>query len=154
MQEVADNPEDSYKGHGPAYTAECNRIGLALGLPPVRLAKQDRGDKDRPSCAQWPHNVRPEGYYLGAWPVPKPVVVEKEKTTFDCPKGGLKAAPVAFVHIEDLDIFLMGLILLRFGKEPTPKEWRDFLSPSRERFQSGELSLPAPEPATPVGGEV
>ena len=24
-------------------------------------------DKDLPSCAQWPHNVRPAGFYLGAY---------------------------------------------------------------------------------------
>jgi hypothetical protein len=30
-------------------------------------------DKDLPSCAQWPHNVRPAGFYLGAYkPDPGP----------------------------------------------------------------------------------
>src|SRR5262249_54286367 len=62
-----------YKGHGPVFAGECNRIGAALGLPRVRPAKARGKDGHLPSCAQWPHNVRPEGYYLGAYqpPVPK-----------------------------------------------------------------------------------
>jgi hypothetical protein len=66
QHEVEGRPERSYKGHGPAYAAACNRIGAALGLPPVRPAKCRGKDAHLPSCAQWPHNVRPPGYYLGA----------------------------------------------------------------------------------------
>jgi hypothetical protein len=64
--EVLQQPEASYKGHGPTFAGECNRIGEALGLPPVRPAKARGRDRDLPSCAFWPHNVRPAGYYLGA----------------------------------------------------------------------------------------
>jgi hypothetical protein len=65
-EEIIGKGEESYKGHGPVFAGECNRIGEALGLPPVRPAKARGGQKDLPSCAQWPHNVRPAGYYLGA----------------------------------------------------------------------------------------
>jgi hypothetical protein len=65
--EVLGNLELSYKGHGPVFAGECNRIGSALGLPPVRPAKARGPNKDLPSCAYWPHNVRPDGYYLGAY---------------------------------------------------------------------------------------
>ena len=42
-------------------------IGQKLGLPPVRASRNRGKDADLPSCAQWPHCVRPEGYYLGAY---------------------------------------------------------------------------------------
>ena len=49
-------------GHGPAFRDTCNRIGGALGLPPVKTSKARGPEKDLPSCAHWPFNVRPEGY--------------------------------------------------------------------------------------------
>jgi len=79
--EVLHDLEASYKGHGPQFAAECNRLGEILGLPPVRPAKARGKNKDMPSCAQWPHCVRPDGFYLGALedrkvkktkPAPKP----------------------------------------------------------------------------------
>src|SRR5262249_38701217 len=69
--EVHHNLEESYKGHGALFASECNRIGRALGLPPVRAAKARGKTRDLPSCAQWPHNVRPADYYLGALAVPQ-----------------------------------------------------------------------------------
>jgi hypothetical protein len=65
--ELTGKTEDSYHGHGPAFRDECNRIGKALGLPPVRTSKARGPEKDLPSCAHWPLNVRPEGYYRGAF---------------------------------------------------------------------------------------
>jgi hypothetical protein len=67
QHEVKGNLEPGYKGHGPLFAGRCNEIGAALGLPPVRPAKARGKDKDLPSCAQWPSNVRPEGYYMGAY---------------------------------------------------------------------------------------
>jgi hypothetical protein len=64
--EITGQIERGYHGHGPAFRDECNRIGKALGLPPVRTAKARGPEKDLPSCAHWPFNVRPEGYYRGA----------------------------------------------------------------------------------------
>src|SRR6266508_719065 len=46
-------------------------IGEQLGLPPVRVAKARGPEKDLPSCAHWPHNVRPTGYYKGAFIMPE-----------------------------------------------------------------------------------
>jgi len=68
-QEVTGRTEDTYHGHGPAFRDECNRIGAVLGLSPVRAQHKRGKDKDRPSCAQWPHNVRLQDpdYYLGAF---------------------------------------------------------------------------------------
>jgi hypothetical protein len=65
--EITGDPELSYHGHGPAFAAVCNQIGADLGLPPVRSMKKRGPEKDLPSCAQWPINVRPHDYYLGAY---------------------------------------------------------------------------------------
>lgn len=62
QHEIAKKPENSYGGHGTAYAQKCNEIGAILGLPPV-AAKRRKNKTDRPSCAQWPHNVRPPDYY-------------------------------------------------------------------------------------------
>jgi hypothetical protein len=64
--EIIGQVERSYHGHGPAFRDECIRIGKELGLPPVRTSKARGPEKDLPSCAHWPFNVRPEGYYRGA----------------------------------------------------------------------------------------
>lgn len=59
MAELEGAEEHGYRGHGPRFAAQCNRIGAELGLPPVGVKK--RGGL--PDCAHWPLNVRPEGYY-------------------------------------------------------------------------------------------
>lgn len=59
---------ENYAGHGPVFRDTCNRIGADLGLPPTRYYKQTRGPKrGLPICSYWPHCVRPEDYYLGAY---------------------------------------------------------------------------------------
>src|SRR5262249_10626897 len=66
--EITGHTEDSYKGHGPHFRDLCNEIGAeALGLDPVRVAKARGAEKELPSCAQWPHCVRPKNYYHGAY---------------------------------------------------------------------------------------
>jgi hypothetical protein len=69
QHEVLGDLEDAYHGHGPKFRDQCNKIGAILGLPPVRTSKARGKDKRLPSCAHWPHCVRPAGYYLGAFPV-------------------------------------------------------------------------------------
>lgn len=66
--EIADLPdcESGYRGHGPRFAAECNRIGELLGLPAVGV----KGRGGLPDCAQWPCNVRPDGYYPEAYKAP------------------------------------------------------------------------------------
>lgn len=58
QHEILEDLEPGYRGHGPKFTAECNRIGALLGLPPVYT--KGRGG---PNCATWPMCVRPAGYY-------------------------------------------------------------------------------------------
>ncbi len=64
--EVTGQGDQSYSGHGPAFSAKANEIGQRLGLNPVRRTCKSRDGKE-PSPSQWPHNVRPRGYYLGAF---------------------------------------------------------------------------------------
>jgi hypothetical protein len=54
-------------GHGRDFAAICNRIGEALGLPPVVIRRRKGDSKTLPICAQWPSNVRPAGYYGDLW---------------------------------------------------------------------------------------
>jgi hypothetical protein len=67
QHEVLGDLEDGYHGHGPKFRDRCNRIGALLGLPPVRTSKARGKDKALPSCAYWPHCVRPAEYYQGAY---------------------------------------------------------------------------------------
>jgi hypothetical protein len=66
QHELARDLETGYRGHGPAFAAECNRIGAQLGLPPVGV----KGRGGLPDCAHWPMCVRPEGYYPGLYRKP------------------------------------------------------------------------------------
>jgi hypothetical protein len=70
-QEVTGSGDDGYHGHGPAFRDTANQIGARLGLPRVRTCKRRGPDRDLPSCSQWPHDVRPDGFYLGAYVLPK-----------------------------------------------------------------------------------
>jgi hypothetical protein len=64
-QEGTRENDDSYSGHGPAFSAKANEIGEKLGLPRVRRTCKSRDGKE-PSPSQWPHDVRPDGYCPGA----------------------------------------------------------------------------------------
>lgn len=64
QSEVDGDTENGYRGHGPRFAAKCNEIGAKLGLPAVGV----KGRKGLPDCAQWPVNVRPDGYYPPAPP--------------------------------------------------------------------------------------
>jgi hypothetical protein len=90
QQEITGQTEGSYHGHGPTFRDRCNLIGADLGLPRVRAKKRGR-DRDLPSCSQWPHCVRPDEYYLGAY-VPASRDDKPERTP--CPTcGGTGWAP-------------------------------------------------------------
>ncbi len=67
QDEVMNDLEPSYHGHGPLFRDKCNEIGEKLGLPPVRTCKKRGKDAELPSCSHFPHNVRPAGYYQGAY---------------------------------------------------------------------------------------
>jgi hypothetical protein len=67
QSEVADVHEKGYRGHGPKFAAECNRIGALLGLPPVGV----KGRRGLPDCIYWPLCVRPDGYYPDPYRPPR-----------------------------------------------------------------------------------
>lgn len=66
QQEVTGETEGSYHGHGPAFRDKANAIAATLGLDLVRDSKKRGPDASLLSCAQWPHCVRADDYYLGA----------------------------------------------------------------------------------------
>jgi hypothetical protein len=82
-EEILHEPEDGWHGHGPKFRDECNRIGALLGLSPVRTSKRRGADQHLPSCAQWPHTVRPAAHYLGALADPEP---PEPKVPAACPQ--------------------------------------------------------------------
>ena len=86
--EITYCPEESYHGHGPAFRDQCNRISDLLGIAQrVRGCKKRGKDKHLPSCAQWPHCVRPEGYY-GEADEPEPTASRSKSDTE--PKLGIE----------------------------------------------------------------
>jgi hypothetical protein len=60
--EVKDSDEAGYRGYGPLFQREANRIGISLGLPQVSVRRRGHDDED-PPCIGWPHCVRPISYY-------------------------------------------------------------------------------------------
>jgi hypothetical protein len=93
----------------------CNRIGESLGLPPVRSSKKRKADAHLPSCAQWPHNVRPEDYYQGAYvlPVPEPPVP--------------KPITICQTCVKSAELASNALAILERGKVLTRDEWHEVM---------------------------
>jgi hypothetical protein len=155
-EEVLHDDEDSYKGHGPIFAGECNRIGEALGLPPVRVAKARGKNKDMPSCAQWPHNVRPADYYLGALADPPPADDpgdqdgdEEEPATFPCPKDPEQAGRVIAAHFDPQ--WFMTVVKTVGSLAEAEIERRtgrrvDVSSPPVETKEATQTPAPSPEP--------
>ena len=121
--EITGQTENAYKGHGPAFRDECNRIGDILGLPRVRIAKARGPEKDLPSCAEWPHCVRPDGYYLGAFAYapgymakrePKPVAVPKKLARW------MDANPAWVEEYSRIEGNLAAMLDDFFSRLPTP----------------------------------
>jgi hypothetical protein len=141
--EVLHTSEKSYKGHGPVFANECTRIGELLGLPPVRPAKARGPNKDMPSCADWPHNVRPREYYLGALAELEPKTADEddagdddELLTFPCPLDASQAVPVLAAHFDraGIETILAGLT----ETEPEPE-------PEREIYEAAHNEALNPE---------
>jgi hypothetical protein len=61
--EIKKSEESGYRGYGPLFTKEANRIGLSLGLSPVVVRRRSGHEDDGPPCIGWPHCVRPADYY-------------------------------------------------------------------------------------------
>ncbi len=88
-QAETDNREPGYAGHGPKFAAKCNEIGKALGLAEVGV----KGRGGLLDCAQWPLNVRPEGYYGEAVRATKAVAAATKVKAPRKPKAAPAPAP-------------------------------------------------------------
>ncbi len=80
--EITGEHDGSYSGHGPAFSAKANEIGARLGLPAVgrTCKKRDHADKGLESPSQWPHDVRSDAYYLGAYVHPSRDKPEEDRS--------------------------------------------------------------------------
>jgi hypothetical protein len=140
--EMLHTPENSYKGHGPTFAGECNRIGATLGLPPVRPAKARGKLKELPSCAQWPHNVRDPAYYLGALADPEPKAGdeddagEEDLLTFPCPLDPEEAIPVLLAHFDMIGVEIIEEAFMEVLLEEEEKQER------RERASKKQAAAP------------
>jgi hypothetical protein len=101
-QEISRKTDGSYHGHGPVFRDHCNCIGALLGLPSVRTCKKRGADKDLPSCSQWPHNVRPHDYYLGALASRQRHQQESATVTLPLDVDGAVRVLLASFTVEDL----------------------------------------------------
>jgi hypothetical protein len=62
LLEVRRDEEPSYRGYGPLFAEEANRIGATLGLGTVMAYRRPQHEV-LPLARFWPHGVRPPGYY-------------------------------------------------------------------------------------------
>jgi hypothetical protein len=104
-QEITGENDDSYNGHGPAFSAKANEIGKAIGIPEVRRTYKARDGEDMVSPAHWPHAARDPEYYLGAY-VP---------TSIDKPKK-------VSVPVGDVDL-AVAVLLKHFDRDELFKRW-------------------------------
>ena len=79
---------------GPAFSEKANEIGARLGLARVRRTCKSRDGKE-PSPSQWPHDVRPVGYYLGAHAPVEAVPARKDRVN-GLLEGQIQALVVRF----------------------------------------------------------
>lgn len=136
-QTVSDNREPGYAGHGPKFAAKCNEIGQALGLGPVGVKGRTKGRNGvrLPDCAQWPLNVRPEGYYGDA---PRAQKAVGRATKAPAPKARRPSSPAPAAD---------PLELARLALQALDPEQRAILA------SEGWLDVPAPRPTEPTALE-
>jgi hypothetical protein len=115
QQEITGTREKSYHGHGPTFRDRANAIGAVLGLPPVRTCKSRGKDADLPSCSQWPHNVRPPDFYMGAYVTDR---MAPQCFTVPAEPGALGEALARLLTPEDAAI-VAGTLVRCFGLDPT-----------------------------------
>jgi hypothetical protein len=60
--EMKRTEEEGYRGYGPMFVTQANRIGDVLGLESV-VPRNRRFNDSKPVACGWPHCVRPSGYY-------------------------------------------------------------------------------------------
>lgn len=92
--------EPGYEDHGPNFAAKCNAIGKVLGLAPVGV----KGRDGLPDCAQWPLNVRPEGFYGEAPRATKAVAAATKTRAPRAPRAPKAAAPARSKVEQALDL--------------------------------------------------
>jgi hypothetical protein len=63
VMEVQGAKEAGYRGFGPLFAKEANRISLILRLPPVVVRRRPGHEEGGPPCLGWPHCVRPAAFY-------------------------------------------------------------------------------------------
>ncbi len=102
QHEIWQADESSWDGHGPVFRDICNVVGVRWGLPSVRSSKCGKKQKDVPSSAQWPFNVRPDGFYGSAYPVAR-LADKKYWFTHDI-KSAMTALTSCFAHEEIAEI--------------------------------------------------
>jgi len=101
-QEITGENDASWSGHGPAFSQKANEIAAKLGLPPVgrTCKRRDHADKGLQSPSQWPHDVRPAGYYLGTH---VPARADKPKRV-SVPLDIGQAVPVLRKHFDVVEL--------------------------------------------------
>jgi hypothetical protein len=63
--EVQKDEETGYRGYGPRFAAEANRIGAREGLPRVVARRRGERHAGQHVACNWPFHGRSAGYYLG-----------------------------------------------------------------------------------------
>jgi hypothetical protein len=102
-QEVENDAEASYRGHGPRFAAKCNEISGKLGLGEVGV----KGRGGVPDCKHWPMILRPEGYY------PEPFVAAKREQSGDAGDAGDEQGDAGDEQAEKVAGALLSLAALR-----------------------------------------
>ena len=103
--EILQVPEPSYDGHGPLFRDTASTIGR---ISCHRARVEGPGTRPTlPSCAQWPHNVRPADYYCGAIQAGREATPCPEDVLFTCPRAGSHApwtSPRWSVSVSDFSL--------------------------------------------------
>src|SRR6266545_1209704 len=94
VAEVLGADEPGYRGFGPLFVKEANRIGVSLGLAAVVERRRGIGDRE-PVGSCWPHCVRPALYYgddvtEGALELARGLGVRRDATTSAASQGLLE----------------------------------------------------------------
>jgi hypothetical protein len=116
----------------------------------VRPAKARGKDKDLPTCAEWPHNVRPPGFYLGAFMPPgsgkpgapggKGKVIGEDDPLVQHLSGAASVLRNLYGHF----LLYMGIMSpLEKGPDgfPTEATFREWLRGEIRRVGDGKISL-------------
>ncbi|MFO0840948.1 MAG: hypothetical protein U0797_00935 [Gemmataceae bacterium] len=135
-----------------AFTAECNRVGNALGLVSVLPRRRARSHRDLPVVTGWPFNVRPAGYYLGHV---TPAFVRLAQGAPPVRRSGSTAAPAACTIEYCRWLLLTGKqdrLLALLDRELARNDDRRFnqLAPADRAIEAGLIDLDGQTPMAPI----